>query len=131
MSMVSPFRRRRQQQFRRKSQTFTFHNSEPPHLRPSGKEGLVPNVITMFHRYLFLLLVQIAWMIFSAVIIMGEDVLFRFAFVDLIYSNIGTNPNDVWTFVYISGMMIIWGVGAFWAVGAFGLLSNLLDGAQQ
>lgn len=91
----------------------------------------MPNVITMFHRYLFLLLIQIAWMLFSAVIIMGEDTLFKFAFVDLIYSNIGTNPNDVWTFVYLSGMAIIWGVGAFWAVGAFGLLSNLLDGSQQ
>jgi len=73
----------------------------------------------MFYRFLFLTLLQIAWIPFSALIIMGEDVFWKFNFVDQLYANIPTNPLDVWTFIYLSVYMIIWFIGGFWAVGVF------------
>ena len=70
-------------------------------------------------RTMILFMISLAYFILSAFIILGEDVYWKFAFVDLIYSNIGTNPNDVWVFFALSGVMAIWGIGMFWVIGVF------------
>src|SRR5713101_8637007 len=98
-------------QFRPKQKLFTVGE---PKLGPH--RSFVPNVITMFYRFMFLALLQIAWIPFSALIIMGEDVFWKLNFVDQWYSNFGTNPLDMWTFVYLTVYMLIWVIGVFWAV---------------
>jgi hypothetical protein len=70
-------------------------------------------------RTMILFMISLVYFILSAFIILGEDVYWKFAFVDLIYANIGTNPSDVWTFFALSGVMAIWAGGMFWVVGCF------------
>lgn len=73
----------------------------------------------MLIRCFGLFLFNIAYFAITLVLIQGEDVLWKFKLVDLWYSNAGTNPQDVWTFVAIAGFGLIWGVGMFWVVGMF------------
>jgi hypothetical protein len=70
-------------------------------------------------RTMILFLISIAYFIVSAFVMLGEDVYWKFAFVDLIYANIGTNPSDVWVFFALGGVMAIWAIGLFWVIGCF------------
>jgi hypothetical protein len=73
----------------------------------------------MFLRCLVLSILSIGFFAIATIWILGEDVFFTFGFVDKLYSNFGTNPNDVWTVVVLNGWLLIWGVGMLWIVGWF------------
>ena len=77
----------------------------------------VPSIITMFLRCLILSIISIGFFAIATITILGEDVFWTFNLVDKLYSNIGTNPNDVWTVTVLYGWLFIWGVGMFWVVG--------------
>jgi hypothetical protein len=78
----------------------------------------VPSVVQMLWRCLALFILTAGIWAVEIVLILGENVLWTFKFVDLLYSNIGTNTFDVFTFVSITTWFLIWGpMAIIWVLG--------------
>lgn len=92
--------------------------------RPMGFEShswwipKVPSVVQMLWRCFALLILTAGIWAIEIFLILGEDVLWRFSFVDQLYTNIGTNTFDLFTFVSVITWFLIWGPMAIvWCLG--------------
>jgi len=84
----------------------------------------VPSLFIMLKRWFFAFLVSIVWDAFTILIILGEDVFWKLNFVDTIYSNISTNPGDVFTFVWVTGQILLLSVVIVWNTGILGYIRD-------
>lgn len=78
----------------------------------------VPSVVQMLWRCFALFILTAGIWAVEIVLILGEDVLWKFNFVDQIYNNIGTNTFDTFTLVSIGTWFLIWGpMAIIWVLG--------------
>lgn len=72
----------------------------------------------VFRCFVLTLITAGIWSI-EIITILGEDVFWKFQFIDNLISRQGTNLGDIFIFVSIATYGIIWGLGMFWVVGTF------------
>jgi hypothetical protein len=78
----------------------------------------VPSVVQMLWRCFALFILTAGIWAVEIILILGEDVLWSFKFVDQLYTNIGTNTFDMFTFVSVTTWFLIWGpMAIIWVLG--------------
>jgi hypothetical protein len=73
----------------------------------------------MLKRSMFLFFLTAAIWAIEIFVVQGENVFWTFAFVDQMYRNANTNPQDVSLFIVDVTYILIWGLGMWWVVGFF------------
>src|SRR5689334_7137060 len=84
-------------------------------------------LIDQLKRWAFAVLISIVWDAFSSLIILGEDVFWKFNLVDQLYSNAGTTPGDVFILVWVTGQMLILFTVTLWNTGLLGYVWEWLN----
>ena len=79
----------------------------------------VPSILSMLFRCFTLMMFTAGIWSIEIISILGEDVFWKFNFVDNLIIRQGTNLGDIFIFVSVVTYGLIWGIGMFWVVGMF------------
>lgn len=78
----------------------------------------IPSILQMLIRSFALAVLNLGVWAIELILILGEDVFWKFNFVDNIYTRLGTNTFDTMTFTVVITWFLIWGVGGIvWILG--------------
>ena len=87
----------------------------------------VPNLLLQLKRWMFAVAISIVWDAFSTLLILGEDVFWKFQLVDQLYSRIGTTTGDTFILVWTLGESLIIGLVILWNLGLLGYIRDWGD----
>lgn len=78
----------------------------------------IPSILQMLFRCGMLTVLNIGLWAIEIILIQGENVFWKFSFINQLYTDIASNPQDVSLLVVVTTWFLIWGMGGIiWVLG--------------
>lgn len=87
----------------------------------------VPSILVQLKRWTVCVLLSIVWDAFTILLILGEGVFWKLNLVETIYTNMASNPADLFVTVWVTGQMLILALFILWNIGLLGYLRDWAD----